>query len=39
LPAAVMLGGLLYLVSVVGQRLGAQQMDQLRAVFDELIEP
>jgi len=39
LPAAVMLGGLLYLVSVVGQRLGAQQMDQLRAALDELVEP
>jgi hypothetical protein len=39
LPATVVLGGLLYLVSVIGQRLGAQQMDQLKAALEELIEP
>ena len=37
LPAAVILGGLLYSVSVLGQRLGAEQMIQLRTALEKLL--
>ncbi|MCK5375698.1 MAG: hypothetical protein KAJ97_01370 [Acidobacteria bacterium] len=36
LPGAIILGGLLFLASVLGQRLGAEQMVQLRAALEEL---
>jgi hypothetical protein len=36
-PLVAILGGALYLASLVGQRLGADQMMQLRAALDELI--
>jgi len=36
-PIIVVLGGLLYLASQVGQKLGTEQMDQLRSALDELI--
>jgi hypothetical protein len=36
-PLVAILGGALYLVSLVGQRLGADQMIQLRAALDELV--
>ncbi|MFV2072866.1 MAG: hypothetical protein ACC742_09480 [Thermoanaerobaculales bacterium] len=36
LPAALILGGLLLMVSVFGQRLGAEQMVQLRSALEEL---
>ena len=36
-PLIAILGGGLYLVSIVGQRLGGDQMIQLRAALDELI--
>jgi hypothetical protein len=36
-PLIAILGGALYLASLVGQRLGADQMIQLRAALDELI--
>ena len=39
LPGAIILGGLLFLASVLGQRLGAEQMVQLRAVLEELVRP
>ena len=36
-PLVLLLGGGLYLASIVGQRLGAEQMDQLRSTLGELI--
>ena len=36
-PLVVLLGGGLYLASIVGQRLGAQQMVHLRAALEKLI--
>jgi hypothetical protein len=36
-PLIVVLGCALYLASIVGQRLGAEQMDQLRATLEDLI--
>ncbi len=36
LPAAILLGSGLFALSLVGQRLGAEQMDQLRAALEEL---
>jgi hypothetical protein len=36
-PVIVVLGGLLYLASQVGQKLGSEQMDHLRSALDELI--
>lgn len=38
LPLASILGILLYLVSVVGKRLGSEQMDHLRSALEELIK-
>ena len=39
LPAAAILGGGLYAASVLGQRLGAEQMVQLRSAFEDLCRP
>ena len=39
LPAAAILGGGLYAASVLGQRLGAEQMVQLRTAFEDLCRP
>ena len=36
-PVAAVLGGLLYLAGLIGQRLGREQMRSLRAVLEELI--
>ena len=36
-PLVLLLGSGLYLASIVGQRLGAEQMDQLRATLEGLI--
>jgi hypothetical protein len=36
-PIIIVLGGLLYLASQVGQKLGGEQMDHLRSALDELI--
>jgi len=36
-PTAVVLGGLLYLAGLIGQRLGAEQITTLRAGLEELI--
>jgi hypothetical protein len=37
-PTVLLLGALLYLASQVGQKLGGEQMDHLRAALDELIQ-
>jgi len=37
LPLVLLLGGGLYFASIVGQRLGAEQMDQLKAALEGLI--
>jgi len=37
LPLVLLLGSGLYSASIVGQRLGAEQMDQLRAALEGLI--
>jgi hypothetical protein len=37
IPLIVLLGCGLYLASIVGRRLGAEQMDQLRATLEDLI--
>ena len=36
LPGAILLGGALFSVSIIGQRMGAEQMTQLRAALEEL---
>jgi len=36
-PLVIVLGGALYVASQIGQRLGAEQMIQLRAALEELI--
>jgi len=36
-PVIIVLGGLLYSASQVGQKLGGEQMDHLRSALDELI--
>ncbi len=36
-PLIVVFGCALYLASIIGQRLGAEQMDQLKATLEELI--
>ncbi|MEE4273514.1 MAG: hypothetical protein V2I67_17705 [Thermoanaerobaculales bacterium] len=38
LPMGLILGGALYLVSLVGQRLGAEQIERLEAALHELVE-
>lgn len=38
-PVIMVLGALLYAVSLVGQRLGAEQMETLRSSLDDLVAP
>lgn len=37
IPLVLFLGGGLFLASIVGQRLGAEQMEHLRAALEKLI--
>jgi hypothetical protein len=39
LPITATLGALLYLAALIGQRLGAEQMDTLSAGLEELVTP
>ena len=38
-PVILVLGVLLYAVSLVGQRLGAKQMEELRSTLEDLVAP
>lgn len=38
-PVILALGVLLYAVSLVGQRLGAEQIDELRSTLEDLVAP